>query len=500
MAKYLSEIKRELNETPVWKHGHELHPEDQNHVLRAYVHRYTGTHKPEWANKSRPDGSKYMPQHKDDHEWLKNTRFAVKKNGRLDQRVRRAESNPTWPHGSHEHGVKESIVTDQEIDSLIVEGGPTRKHFRQVASIIAQHPDAAKRKELADHHAHIFAAQNPRFNHQIWKKACNVNEEVVNEAKKHDADGKILHKSTYYFKTPEHAHAYATKHGYPTHRILAYGKGHAVQGGVSGDYAGPHGLKVGDWPHQTLKPLVKEDQDLDAIYDGQMINEGHDEHGAHELVLHADNDSHLYHSSHVPVAKNLERKYKKGIYDSEKAKKLWKYHADRAAQSYHHEHGDPHSKWHHAFSPATRHEAAAHWEKHHRAEMEAGNFHESVEHGGELVVEVTEHDLMSRPDLHAAREHFKKGIEHSRKHSELVQAAHKKYGDGNGTNISGIHREHYPEHVKNELRHHAHSVSHHNDLGMKARPKGVRHSTMVKLGQTVAKHHGPTGFYGFQPR
>lgn len=208
--------------------------------------------------------------------------------------------------------------------------------------------------------------------------------QILDEIKKHDDEGKILHKHTFYFKTPEHAHSYATKHGYPTDRIIHYGKGHAIQGGESGDYAGPHGLKVGHFPHGVLKPLHNESvtAELDAIYHGEeVLNEEVDEHGAHELVLHADNDHHLYHSSHLPIVKNLEKKHKKGIYNSEKAKKLWKYHADRAAQSYHHAYGDKSQHWKHAFSPATRRAAAAHWEEHHRHEMEVGNFHESVNYG-----------------------------------------------------------------------------------------------------------------------
>jgi len=90
---------------------------------------------------------------------------------------------------------------------------------------------------------------------------------------------------------------------------------------------------------------------------------------AHELVLHADNDAHLHHSSHQPIISNLKKKAKKGSYDPEKAKKLWKYHADRAAQSYHKQHGDKHTAWHHMFTTHDRHQAAAHWEAHHRDEV-----------------------------------------------------------------------------------------------------------------------------------
>lgn len=108
---------------------------------------------------------------------------------------------------------------------------------------------------------------------------------------------------------------------------------------------------------------------------------------ARELVLHADNDQHLYRTSHIPVAKNMERKYKKGVYDHSQAKKAWGYHADRAAQSYAKQYGQVGGpKWHQMFSTKDRRAAAAHFADAHHAEMTLGNFHkESVDHAGEIV-------------------------------------------------------------------------------------------------------------------
>lgn len=56
---------------------------------------------------------------------------------------------------------------------------PTRKHFQQVANIIKTHPDAAKRRELAAHHAGIFKAQNPRFDHKRFYAAAGAGEPGV---------------------------------------------------------------------------------------------------------------------------------------------------------------------------------------------------------------------------------------------------------------------------------------------------------------------------------
>jgi hypothetical protein len=115
----------------------------------------------------------------------------------------------------------------------------------------------------------------------------------------------------------------------------------------------------------TKKELPMRKEEAEQMDEAAMSDD------AHELMIHGDNNSQLYKSSYVPVAKNLEKKWKNGTYDHEKAKKLWKYHADRASESYKKEHG-------HMFSPAVRREAAGHYADHHKAEMKAGNMHESL--------------------------------------------------------------------------------------------------------------------------
>lgn len=59
-----------------------------------------------------------------------------------------------------------------------LEEATTRKDFQMVADLIKGHESADKRKELATHHAGIFAKQNPRFDHAKFMKAAGVNEEV----------------------------------------------------------------------------------------------------------------------------------------------------------------------------------------------------------------------------------------------------------------------------------------------------------------------------------
>ena len=93
---------------------------------------------------------------------------------------------------------------------------------------------------------------------------------------------------------------------------------------------------------------------------------------ARELINYAENDGQLYRQSAVPIMKNLTKKYKKDIYDSNMAQRLWKYHADRAAKKYAKENGG-------TFSVSVRKEVAQQMERDWHSEMKSGNFMEGYE-------------------------------------------------------------------------------------------------------------------------
>ena len=75
-----------------WEKGSNLSPEIQQECLRAYVNRHTRDHIPKWA-----EIGVFPIQFDSDRDWLENTKFAVKKDGTLDDRVSHCESTPTWP-------------------------------------------------------------------------------------------------------------------------------------------------------------------------------------------------------------------------------------------------------------------------------------------------------------------------------------------------------------------------------------------------------------------
>jgi hypothetical protein len=81
--------------TQIYLHGDELKPEQQAEAKRAFLHRYTGQHRPKWSFTPRPDGTTYPVQFKDDADWLANTVFRVTLRGKLHHEC---QSYPTWPN------------------------------------------------------------------------------------------------------------------------------------------------------------------------------------------------------------------------------------------------------------------------------------------------------------------------------------------------------------------------------------------------------------------
>ena len=105
--------------------------------------------------------------------------------------------------------------------------------------------------------------------------------------------------------------------------------------------------------------------------------------------------------------------------------------------------------------------------------------------------------LLTRADLAKSAEQFKIACYTSRHYGELCRAYADQFGDGNGRQISGCYRDHFPTEVKDRLRTMAQSIGIYSKLAYNYKPKGVQTATIAKLARAIARRDG-CGFYGPQ--
>lgn len=96
-----------------------------------------------------------------------------------------------------------------------------------------------------------------------------------------------------------------------------------------------------------------------------------DHQAAHELFLFIENDGDLYRQQYQPILKNLATKQAKGVYDKEKAVKLWMYLVESGAKKYVREYG---GVWHEMFNVPTRRETATQLNEHFLVESALGAY------------------------------------------------------------------------------------------------------------------------------
>jgi hypothetical protein len=81
--------------------GSKLSPSARKQALAAFVHRYTGEHKPAWASLPMPNGKAYACFFKNDEEWLAASEFYVTKDGNLSGNHKHCETR--HPNTTHNH-------------------------------------------------------------------------------------------------------------------------------------------------------------------------------------------------------------------------------------------------------------------------------------------------------------------------------------------------------------------------------------------------------------
>lgn len=94
--------------------------------------------------------------------------------------------------------------------------------------------------------------------------------------------------------------------------------------------------------------------------------------GAQQLQFFLDNDQTLYRQQGVPILKNLALKKAKGIYEHDKAVKLYMYYMESGAKKYAKDNGG--GAWNILFPRADREQAATAFAKNFETECGAGNY------------------------------------------------------------------------------------------------------------------------------
>jgi len=100
------------------------------------------------------------------------------------------------------------------------------------------------------------------------------------------------------------------------------------------------------------------------------------------------------------------------------------------------------------------------------------------------------------PKFYDARLYFRMACSFSRLHAMLVDDALRAFGE-HGPYVSGVGRDHFPAHVKEQLRYLAERVGFYSKLAYDSRPPRVRKATMRYLARVVATEDG-SGYYGPQ--
>ena len=90
----------------------------------------------------------------------------------------------------------------------------------------------------------------------------------------------------------------------------------------------------------------------------QFVSENIDSDAVNELDTFIMNNEDLYRRRFMPIISNIKRKLAKGIYDHDKAQKLWMYLVDDAAKEYVKEFGSTQDDVVNMFPKETRQQVA----------------------------------------------------------------------------------------------------------------------------------------------
>jgi len=127
--------------------------------------------------------------------------------------------------------------------------------------------------------------------------------------------------------------------------------------------------------HELAKALGRKVVSVARMKNGRVCNPAElDRDAARELELFTENDANLYRQQYTPILKNLATKKARGVYDHDKAVKLFMYLMESGARKYAREYGGPGAVWHEMFNVPTRRAAAEVFAKSFEVEYGLGNY------------------------------------------------------------------------------------------------------------------------------
>jgi hypothetical protein len=188
----------------------------------------------------------------------------------------------------------------EELDEGKVDPADAHRILTQTGGVDAghftiRHFDVLERMRLAKEHGYVAKGDSATGRSKAYRTTLHLQ----NQAAKYKQNEEVeqldeLSKKTLgnYIKKATHASNYQS--------YLAgkeYEKGNMDGGNEKADKY----LKRAKGIEKATDKLTKEDF--------EFINEEISDE-ARELILHADDDSHLYKSSHIPIVKNLEKKFR----------------------------------------------------------------------------------------------------------------------------------------------------------------------------------------------
>ena len=106
----------------------------------------------------------------------------------------------------------------------------------------------------------------------------------------------------------------------------------------------------------------------------QFITEVIDSDATNELDTFIMNNEDLYRRRFMPIISNIKRKLKRGIYDHDKAQKLWMYLINDAAKEYVKEYGSTQDDVENMFPKETRNQVASILADREKSNIELGEY------------------------------------------------------------------------------------------------------------------------------